>query len=198
MKYNAFYDQLFDNEATNRFTPAIEYWPSAKPKRYTDEIKRDLQRLGDLLGITTGLFNVEWRVSGGKTFLMEVSPRAGGNRLAEILNYATDVDIIYAETIKSVGLRPEGVKEPTYNGFYAIYNIHSIKDGVFEELLIDDGLAKYIVEKELRVKSGDAIAPFSGANASIGTLFLRFHSNNEMNRILSSINEMISVRLSQA
>lgn len=198
LKYNAFYDQLFDNEATNRFTPAIEYWPSAKPKRYTDEIKGDLQRLGDLLGITTGLFNVEWRVSGGKTFLMEVSPRAGGNRLAEILNYATDVDIIYAETIKSVGLRPEGVKEPTYNGFYAIYNIHSIKDGVFEELLIDEDLANYIVEKELRVKPGDAIAPFSGANASIGTLFLRFHSNNEMNRILSSINEMISVRLSQA
>ena len=198
LKYNAFYDQLFDNDATNRFAPAIEYWPSAKPKCYIDEIKRDLQRLGDLLGITTGLFNVEWRVSGGKTFLMEVSPRAGGNRLAEILNYATDVDIIYAETIKSVGLQPVGVKEPNYNGFYAIYNIHSRKEGIFEELLIGGELSKYIVEKELRVKEGDAIVPFSGANATIGTLFLHFHYKNEMNRILSSINEMISVRLSQA
>ena len=195
LKYNAFYDQLFDKEATNRFTPAIEYWPSAKSQRYTEEIKGELQRLGDLLGITTGLFNVEWRVSGGKAYLMEVSPRAGGNRLAEILNYATDVDIIYAETIKSIGLHPEGVKEPTYNGFYAIYNIHSKEEGIFEDLFIGDELAKYIVEKEIRVKAGDTVAPFSGANASLGTLFLRFNSKNEMDQILGSINEMISVRL---
>ena len=196
LKYNAFYDQLFDNEAKNKFTPAIEYWPSAKPLCYIEDIKSDLQRLGDLLGITTGLFNVEWRVSGGKAYLMEVSPRAGGNRLAEILNYATDVDIIYAETIKSVGLHPEGVKDPTYNGFYAIYNIHSIKEGIFEELLIGGELSKYIVEKELRVKEGDAIVPFSGANASMGTLFLRFNSRNEMERILGSISGMIDVKLS--
>ena len=195
LRYNAFYDQLFDNEAENRFTPAIEYWPSAKPQHYLEEIKGDLQRLGDLLGITTGLFNVEWRVSGGKAYLMEVSPRAGGNRLAEILNYATDVDIIHAETIKSVGLRPENVKEPTYNGHYAIFNIHSKKEGIYEDLVIDDVLAKYIIEKELRVKAGDRIVPFSGANASLGTLFFRFNSCFEMNRVLHSINKMISIRL---
>ena len=196
LKYNAFYDQLFDNEAKNKFTPAIECWPSAKAQCYIEDIKSELQRLGDLLGITTGLFNVEWRVSGGKVYLMEVSPRAGGNRLAEILNYATDVDIIYAETIKSVGCHPEGVKEPTYNGFYAIYNIHSKKEGLFKDLHISEELEKYIVEKELRVKAGDAIAPFSGANASMGTLFLRFNSRNEMERILSSISGLIDVKLS--
>ena len=151
LKYNAFYDQLFDNGAANKFVPAIEYWPSAKPQNYTEEIKCELQRLGILLGFTTGLFNIEWRISGGKAYLMEVSPRAGGNRLAEILNYATDVDIIHAETVKSVGIMPKGVKEPTFNGYYAIYNIHSENAGKLEDLIIDDELSKHIVEKELRV-----------------------------------------------
>lgn len=195
LKYNAFYDQLFDMSAANKFAPAIEYWPSAKPKQYTEEIQSELQRLGNLLGITTGLFNIEWRVSGGKAYLMEVSPRAGGNRLAEILNYATDVDIIYAETVKSVGIKPEGVKEPTYNGYYAIYNIHSEKAGVLEDIVIDEELAKNIVEKEIRVAKGDTIIAFTGANASLGTLFLKFENGEEMKRILSNIHNYLIINI---
>lgn len=193
LKYNAFYDQLFDKRSANQFAPAIELWPSAKPQDYTDTIKRELQRLGTLLGIKTGLFNIEWRVSEGKAYLMEVSPRAGGNRLAEILNYATDVNIIHAETVKSVGIRPEGVKEPLYNGFYAIYNIHSEQAGVLKDIVINDELFKYIVEKELRVQKGDFISSFTGANASIGTLFLRFNSNSEMISILNNICNYLTI-----
>lgn len=193
LKYNAFYDQLFDKSAANQFAPAIEIWPSEKPQHYMNEIKSELQRLGTLLGITTGLFNVEWRLSGGKAFLMEVSPRAGGNRLAEILNYATDVDIIHAETVKSVGIKPEGVKEPTYNGYYAIYNIHSGNAGCLEGLVIDNELSKHIVEKELRVRKGDVISSFTGANASMGTLFLRFDSRDELEKYILHINEHIKV-----
>ena len=195
LKYNAFYDQLFDKKAVNKFTPAIEYWPSAKSQHFLDEIKGELQRLGKLLGITTGLFNIEWRVSGGKVYLMEVSPRAGGNRLAEILNYATDVNIIHAETVKSVGIRPEDVKEPTYNGYYAIYNIHSEYEGTFDELVIDEELEKHVVEKEVRVKQGDAISSFTGANASMGTLFLRFDSHDEMLDMLNTISKKIETKL---
>lgn len=193
LKYNAFYDQMFDKKAANKFTPAIEYWPSAKPQNFLDEVKSELQRLGKLMGITTGLFNIEWRVSGGKVYLMEVSPRAGGNRLAEILNYATDVNIIHAETVKSVGIRPEGVKEPTYNGYYAIYNIHSERAGAFDSLEINKELAPHIVEKELRVQKGDSIASFTGANASIGTLFLKFDSRNDLEKYMIQINEYIKV-----
>ena len=193
LKYNAFYDQLFDKEAANKFTPAIEYWPSAKPQRFLDEIKSELQRLGNLLGITTGLFNIEWRVSGGKAYLMEVSPRAGGNRLAEILNYATDVNIIYAETVKSVGIKPEGVKEPTYNGYYAIYNIHSEHEGTFNELVIDDVLEKHIVEKEIRVKKGDHVETFKGANNAIGTLFLHFDTREELDVALANQEDWLKV-----
>ena len=98
LRYNAFYDQFFDDEAANPFTPSAECWPADKPTFVLDEVRKELQRLGKLLHVQTGLFNVEWRVcKDGKVYLMEVSPRAGGNRLAEILNYAVDVDIIEAK-----------------------------------------------------------------------------------------------------
>ena len=127
---------------------------------------------------------------------MEVSPRAGGNRLSEILNYATDVDIINAEVCKSIGLDFGDVHEPNYNGHYAIYNLHSSKDGIFKKLEIEEAFEKkYLVEKELRVTQGDKIYAFTGANNSLGTMFLKTGTRQEMNEILENIDSYVKIVL---
>ena len=193
--YNAFYDQFFDNEAVNPYAPSGEYWPSAMSVEHKQEFKRELQRLFDLLHITTGIFNVECRVcTNGKAYLMEVSPRAGGNRLAEILNYAADVDIIEAEVCASVGLHLEDIHEPNYNGYYAINVLHCERDGVFKGLSIEPNFEKvHIVERDLWVKPGDAVCGFTGANQSIGTIFLRFDTREALNSFVSAPNSVISI-----
>ena len=196
LKYNAFYDQLFELNSSNPFVPMVEQWPSAKDESVLDDVRQQLQSLGSLLGFGTGIFNVEWRISGGKVYLMEVSPRAGGNRLAEILNYATDVDIIKAETLKSVGMGCGDVHEPNYNGHYAIYNLHSNRHGRFEKLVIDpDFENEYVFEKEVRVEKGNVVEPFAGANTSLGTLFLRADTREELDVVLSRINDWVSIEL---
>lgn len=186
--YNGFYDQYFDNEAVNPYAPSAEIWPSAKDSKYLDEIRSELQRLFTLLNIKTGLFNVEWRVcKNGKTYLMEVSPRAGGNRLAEMLNYAADVNIIEAEVRKAVGLPVQDVHEPNYKGHFAIQVLHSDKAGLFDRIEIDEQFRKkHLLEEEIRVSPNDKVAPFTGANASIGTLFLRFDTCEELEKALNN------------
>lgn len=196
LRYNAFYDQLFELNLSNPFVPMVERWPSAKDESVLEDVRQQLQRLGNLLGFKTGIFNVEWRVSKGRVYLMEVSPRAGGNRLAEILNYATDVDIIEAETLKSVGYDCSDVHEPNYNGDYAIYNLHSIRHGRFKKLVIDPAFEKkYVIEKEVRVADGAIVEPFAGANTSLGTLFLRADSRKEMDAILDGIDKYVELVL---
>ena len=142
----------------------------------------------------TGLFNVEWRVcKNGKAYLMEVSPRAGGNRLAEILNYATDVDIIEAEVCKAIGDPFPMVHEPNYNGSYAIWVIHSLQAGAFQTLEVDEDIKTNIIETEIRIGKGQQIKAFSGANDAIGTLFLRANSRKEMNVVLSRLKEKVRI-----
>ena len=185
LKYNAFYDQYFDAEATNPFTPSAECWPTNKSEEVQADVRKQLQRLGTLLHFGTGLFNVEWRVcKDGKVYLMEVSPRAGGNRLAEILNYATDVDIIEAEVSKAINETIPTVHEPNYKGHYCILVLHSDKAGRFKNVEILDSFEGEIVEKEIRVNVGDSVEPFSGANNAIGTLFLRFDTRQQMDDAL--------------
>jgi biotin carboxylase len=185
LKYNAFYDQYFDAEATNPYTPSAECWPTNKSEEVQEDVRKQLQRLGTLLHFGTGLFNIEWRVcKEGKVYLMEVSPRAGGNRLAEILNYATDVDIIDAEVSKAIGVTIPTVHEPNYKGHYCILVLHSDKAGRFKDVEILDSFNGEIVEKEIRVNVGDCVEPFSGANNAIGTLFLRFDTRLQMDDAL--------------
>lgn len=195
--YNGFYDQYFDDESVNPYTPSAEVWPSVMKVCYQDEIKAELQRLIDLLNVKTGLFNVECRVcKNGKAYLMEVSPRAGGNRLAEMLNYAADVNVVEAETRKALGFEVDNIHEPIYNGHYAILVLHSDREGLFERVDISDEFRqKHVIEEEIRVAFGDRVSSFSGANAAIGTLFLKFESRDELVKCLANQKEWLNVRL---
>lgn len=197
LMYNAFYDQFFDDEAVNPYTPSAEIWPSVMKDHYQKEIKSELQRLIKLLGITTGLFNVECRVcKNGKAYLMEVSPRAGGNRLAEILNYAADVNINEAETRKALGLSVVDMHEPNYNGHFAILVLHSDKDGIYEGIAIDEDFRKnHVIEEEVRVNRGDKVTSFSAANAALGTLFLKFENREELTKALANPKEWLKIKL---
>ncbi len=197
LKYNAFYDQYFDDEATNPFTPSAECWPADKSSFILDGVRKDLQRLGTLLQVKTGLFNVEWRVcKDGKVYLMEVSPRAGGNRLAEILNYASDVNIIEAEVLKAIGSEVTEIHEPLLDNCYAIYVLHSQNAGIFKGVKLDTAFElSNVIEKEIRVEEGSHVEAFSGANQAIGTLFLKFKSLSEMHDVLSRMSSLVRVEV---
>ena len=195
LMYNGFYDQFFDAKSANPYTPSAECWPADKPDSVLNEVRSELQRLGNLLHFGTGLFNVEWRVcTDGKVYLMEVSPRAGGNRLAEILNYAADVNLIDAEVRKAMGEEVNGIHEPLYKGCYAIQVLHALSNGHFGGLQIDPGFERnYALETEVRVSQGEEVSSFTGANSAIGTLFLRAETREEMNRLLTNISDFVNV-----
>lgn len=195
--YNGFYDQHFDSNAANPYTPSAEIWPSVMDFKHQQEIKTELQRLFSLLKVTTGIFNVECRVcTNNKAYLMEVSPRGGGNRLAEMLNYAADVNLIEAEVRKALGMPIVNMHEPNFKGVFAIKVLHSDKEGVFDRLEIDKSfLEKHIIETAPIVKQGDKASPFTGANTSLGTLFLRFDTHKELEDSLNNSASWLRIKL---
>ena len=195
LSYNGFYDQYFDDKSVNPYTPSAEVWPSVMKECYQAEIKAELQRLIDLLNIKTGLLNVECRVcKNGKAYLMEVSPRAGGNRLAEMLNYAADVNIIEAEICSALGYELPDIHEPNYKGCYAICVLHSAQSGIFLGIEISEKFrCQHLLDEEIRVSKGDCISSFTGANAALGTLFLKFETRNDLDEALLNQTTWLSI-----
>ena len=97
LKYVSFSAQRFDSNAPNPFAPSAYSWPSTFSKEQEIELTHEIQRLLTLLHMQTSIYNIETRIgTNGKTYIMEVSPRGGGNRLAEMLRFASGVDMITA------------------------------------------------------------------------------------------------------
>lgn len=191
----SFSDQMFDDDADNPFTPAAYIWPSTMPVSAQNELKSELQRLMSLLNVGTGLFNVETRIcSDGKAYIMEVSPRGGGNRLSEMLEVITSVNLIRYAVRSAVGDPVDGIVQPEYHGYLAEVILHSRKNGLFKELKMNRIVTdNYLIEKDLWVKEGDYVDSFSGANKAIGTISLMADSRESLDNIMRNIDDFVNV-----
>jgi biotin carboxylase len=195
LKFVSFCAQRFDAEATNPYTPAAYSWPSTFTKEQEEYLTSEIQRLITLLNLKTCVYNIEVRVApNGKPYIMELTPRGGGNRLCEMLRYATGVDMITAITRAMVGdpiLEP--IEQKPYNGHWAEIILHADKDGVFDHLEISKDLPAEIVEEDLWVENGDKVEGFEGANNAIGTLVLKFQTAEELEKAITNQRNWLKV-----
>lgn len=195
LKFVSFCAQRFDAEATNPYTPAAYSWPSTFTKEQEEYLTSEIQRLITLLNLKTCVYNIEVRVApNGKPYIMELTPRGGGNRLCEMLRYATGVDMITAITRAMVG-DPilDSIEQKPYNGHWAEIILHADKDGVFDHLEISKDLPAEIVEEDLWVENGDKVEGFEGANNAIGTLVLKFQTAEELEKAITNQRSWLKV-----
>ena len=192
--YSTYSDQLFDPNAANPFTPAVEIWPSTMEKTFQIELDKQLQRLATLLELRTGIYNVETRVcTDRKAYIMEVSPRGGGNRIAELQSMATGQNLIKAEIQKSLNMPIDQISAPKFDGVWCNYILHSSQEGIFNGLVIEDSIRPFVRDISLIVSTGDKVYPFTGANTSLGTMFLRFESRHQMDYELARMEQYIHI-----
>lgn len=195
LKFVSFCSQRFDAEATNPYTPAAYSWPSTFTKEQEEYLTSEIQRLITLLNLKTVVYNIEVRVApNGKPYIMELTPRGGGNRLCEMLRYATGVDMITAITRAMVGdpiLEP--IEQKPYNGHWAEIILHADKDGEFDHLEISKNLPAEVVEEDLWVEKGDKVDSFEGANNAIGTLVLKFQTAEELEKAITNQKNWLKV-----
>ncbi|MBQ2676780.1 MAG: ATP-grasp domain-containing protein [Clostridia bacterium] len=196
LKFVSFSSQRFDENAENPYTPSAYSWPSSISKENQEELRGEIQRLLTLLNMRTSIYNIEVREStSGKAYIMELSPRGGGNRLAEMLRYATGVDLITNAVRAAVGIPVEGVEQKPYDGCWAEVILHSEKAGIFDKLWIADEIKENVIEKDLWLESGAAVGGFSAANEAIGTLVLKFETEERLQQVMENISQFVKVEL---
>lgn len=196
--YADYSDQLFDKDAANPYTPALEIWPSTMKREHQDFLSQELQRLIKLLRCGTGLYNVESRLcKNGKPYIMEVSPRAGGNRIAELQRIGTGIDLIEAEVLKAVGepLSSE-ITMPKYDGCYVNDIIHSLQAGTFQGIEYDEQFMKeHVISEAIYPAIGDHVDAFHGANNAIGSVFLKFADRKQCDEKVAKLTQYIRTKI---
>ena len=196
LKFISFNSQRFDANAENPYTPAAYSWPSSMTEEHQNELASEIQRLITLLDLKTSVYNIETREgTDGKAYIMECSPRGGGNRISECLEYATGVKLVENAVRAAVGMPVVGVEQTPYNGFLAEVVLHSDKPGVFDGLWVSNDITDNVFETDLWIEPGTKVGGFRAANESIGTLILRFDDLDYMNHVMNNIKEYIKVEV---
>ena len=196
LQFVSFSSQRFDESAENPYTPSAYSWPASISPAHQQELTGELQRLLTLLHMGTSIYNVETREgTDGRAYIMEVSPRGGGNRLAEMLRYATGVDLVTNAVRAAVGLPTEGVEQKPYDGCWAEIILHSDTAGVFDRLWIAEEIRGNIVEEDLWITPGTKVGGFSAANEAVGTLVLKFETEEQLQRVMNDVPRYVKVQL---
>ncbi len=196
LKFVSFSAQKFDENCENPYTPAAYTWPASISKIHQEELTNEIQRLLTLLNMKSSIYNIETReCTNGKAYIMECSPRGGGNRLAEMVRYMTGVDMITNTVKVALGMEPDNIKQQEIRDNWAEIILHSEKEGTFEKLWISEEITSNIVENDLWIEEGTKVGGFSGANEAIGTMVLKFDSQKQMDEVLNNQEKYIKVIL---
>lgn len=200
MVLTTFNAQHFDDDAANPYTPSAYSWPSTFSHEEEQYLASEIQRLVTLLKLKTSIYNIETRVgTNGKPYIMEMSPRGGGNRLAEMERLISGNDMIEAAVCGALNIPIASFKKRDIKGHWAEIVLHSDEGvaGEFAGIEVCPQMKIYQRKIDLYVMPGEKIRPFNGANDAIGTLVMNFPDKETMDWALAHQSEWIRVDITK-
>lgn len=159
-----------------------------------EKVKETLRALVKSLGVRFGELNVEIILGKENTpYVLELGSRAGGNMIPVQLSDLSGIDLVAANVLCAMGEKPKQIDFDHMQGAYATHVIHSLKQGEFRGIAIDDDLSSQVYRTVTYADEGDQIEPFDGANKAVGIVFMKFDSPRQMRVNMSKANDSIHV-----
>ena len=178
----------------NPYVPIGESFPSIMSEYTLKQAQTETQRLLDLLGMKQGALNFDFHYnSKGDFSFLELGPRNGGNLIPEVIKYATGVDLVKYTVDSALGLDCSELTMKPTKGFYSSYMLHAIEDGIVQEIWYSDEIKKNIIEENIFVKVGDKVKKFDGSHQTLGTMIMKFESNEEMLEKMDNMEKYLRV-----
>ena len=191
--FRSWANEHFDKNC-NPFVPIGESFPSVMTEYTLEQAQRESQRLLDLLNMKDGALNFDFHYNANGDFsFLELGPRNGGNLIPEVIKYATGVDLIKYTVDSALGLDCSDLVMEEVDGFYSSYMLHAIEDGTVEEIWYSDEIRNNIIEEVLFIKVGDDVKKFDGSNHTLGTMIMKFNSQEEMMDKMDNMEKYLEV-----
>lgn len=179
----------------HEYVPVGISFPSVLDKKIQFTAHNEIQSILQKLNFKNGAFNVEFIVDkNGKVWVIEIGPRNGGNLIPEVIKYATGVDMVSMTVESAIGGKIIQPIKPEQNGYWASYIIHARENGYFNKVDMTQRLKGNIVEYDLNVKKGDVVEKFSGSHNTLGTMILKFETQEQMLEMLDHMENDLIVK----
>lgn len=193
--FRCFANEHFDGNGINPYVPVGESWPYNMPERIHTKIHNEIQRALTLLHMKTQAYNFDIRIDKEENvYLMEIGPRNGGNLIPQVTRYATGMDMVSYTIKAAMGEDCSGLHMEKPVGYWSNYMVHSSKAGILKEVRFHENFKKdNLVELEMLFQPGDRVEAFTGSNGTLGTMILKFGSQEEMLEKMDHMEKWVTV-----
>jgi len=180
LAFRCWANEHFDKHC-NKLVPIGESFPSIISEYTQQQVHSETQRLLDLLGIKNGALNFDYHYNKNGDFsFLELGPRNGGNLIPEVIKHSTGVDLIKYTVDSALGLDCSKLNMQPTNSFYSSYMLHALEDGTVKEIWYSDEIKNNIIQQVIYTKPGDKVQKFNGSNHTLGTMIMKFKTQEEM------------------
>jgi biotin carboxylase len=185
-------DHIFYTGSGSRI-PISTRWPTRHSAQVVHDIVEQVEAISRGSGYRKGSVNIEARITDrGKIYIIEVSPRNGGNHVPIIIHHLAGFDFVRhtylnATAPDSAAIVPSDDAKPG-----AYYVLHSPMDGTLEGVSMTDAVRPHIIHFESFKRPGMVVEAFRGTNATIGVALLSFSSIANRDTIMDAIAQHIT------
>ena len=190
-------DHHFDS-TINNLVPYSTTYPTEHPVEIINACKNQIQDFMSKVGFMNGGFNVELRISNkdNKLYIIDIGARNGGNFTPKVIEYGSGFNFLDRAIKIALGENIDDIKmTDKVSNFVSYLILHSDKNGVLNNIVLDKMIEDRIIEKHIYLKSGDKVETFLGANAALGVLIMKYESREVMDEIVEKFPSLYKVEL---
>lgn len=190
-------DHHFDS-TMNNLVPYSTTYPTEHSVEIVNACKNQIQDFMSKVGFKNGGFNVELRISNkdNKPYIIDIGARNGGNFTPKVIEYGSGFNFLDRAIKIALGESIDDIKmTDKVSNFVSHLILHSDKNGVLNNIVLDKMIKDRIIEKHIYLKSGDNVETFLGANAALGVLIMKYESRDVMNEIVENFPNLYKVEL---
>ncbi len=181
-------DYSFKNQyLTNSGIAPADHWEEA-----VKVLIPETERIARLLGLVDGQLHMQYILSNGKPWIIEMMRRNIGNNWMTMLTDSAGVNwpewVIRAEA----GMDCRAIPRPgTSEGYYGYHMIMGDKNGVFKGISIEPEFQKYVYQFNQWRPKGHVIENY--LSEKMGYLAVHFKTREEKDRYMPQIHEFVHV-----
>jgi biotin carboxylase len=191
--YHYFGDHVFYTKTNNRI-PLSTRWPTKHGETIIADVVAQVEAIAEASGYTNGPVNIEARVtSDGEVYIIEVSPRNGGNYVPIIQEHLTGFNFVRKVLDNALGLREEVSLPSMTRKVGAHYILHAEREGYYVDLVLSEEIKNKIFFLNVFKHKGDSISEYVGSNTTIGVVLLEFESIEERNRMMEKAQDHMRI-----
>lgn len=184
-----------DNEYSylNPYLVSTSAAPAVNIHKFEDKLIQSAEKTASLLKLTDGILHMQYLARENRFTIIEMTRRCSGDLYPYPVEYSSSIDwaawIVKAEAGQSCTNFPK--KEQT--GYCGRHCIMSNRNGVIDDVIINDGLKANIYQDLMWWKPGDIVKDYM--TEKLGILLLRYSSMEEMIEKTADITNLVRVSI---